>query len=1100
VGPRVRVAPHGTAAIAPPPETKQDPVGAGAKGPRREGVITVLESLKWRLVGPHRGGRVVAVAGHPTDRQVFYFGACAGGVWRTDDGGWTWRNISDGFFTSASVGALAVADADPNVIYAGTGECSIRSNVVAGDGVYRSTDGGRTWQHAGLRETRHIGRVRVHPRDPDTVYVAALGHAYGPNPERGVYRSRDGGRHWELVLHRSDRAGCVDLSMDPTNPRILYAGFWEVRRYPWGLESGGPGSGLFKSSDGGDTWVELSGRPGLPKGLTGKHGVAVSPARPDRVWALIEAEDGGLFRSDDGGETWIRVNEQRELRQRAFYYTHLYADPRDPEVCYVLNFHFWRSDDGGRTFAAIPTPHVDNHDLWLDPRDPRRMIEGNDGGACVSFTGGTSWSTLYNQPTAQFYHVTTDTRFPYRLYGSQQDNTTCCIPSRSARGAITLADWYPVGGGENGYIAVRPDDPDIVYAGDHTSLTRYDHRTGQSQQITVWPERPSGWGSGDLKYRLQWTYPVHLSPHDPGVLYVGAQYVLRSTDEGRSWERISPDLTRAEPSTMLASGGPITKDNSGAEYYATIFAFAESPRQRGVLWAGSDDGLIHVSRDGGASWRNVTPDRALLPEWSRISIIEASPHDPATAYVAANHYQQDDDRPLLLKTHDYGASWRPIVNGIRAGDFTRCIREDPVRRGLLYCGTEHGVYVSFDDGESWDAALQRNLPVVPVHDLVVHGTDLVAATHGRSFWILDDITPLRQMSDEIRRAAVHLFEPRTAYRLRGGGGWAQAGRAEGRDYLSVAGLVVTQAQQGGETAYLDAGANPPNGAIIHYYLRQAPAGELTLAFYDAAGNLVRQFSSGPAGGEAGGGAGTGGGTGAGTGGDVYQREAGGGREPRVPAAAGMNRFVWDLRYPGATAAEGTPPSPGGAGPVVVPGTYRVRLTVDGTSQDRTFEVRLDPRVRASQADLEAQLRLLLQVRDKLSETNAAIGRIRQLRAQVEAWVARASGRPSAEKVAAAGRSLAARLTAVEEQLIQTRSRSNQDSLNFPVMLNAKLLGLAMSVGAADAAPTRQQGEVYADLAGRVDAQLRALAAVLETEVPMFDAAVREAGIPPVAAG
>ena len=1049
----------------------------------------MLESLKWRLVGPHRGGRVAAVAGHPTDPQVFYFGACAGGVWKTDDAGWTWQNVSDGFFTSSSIGALAIADADPNVIYVGTGECSIRGNIVSGDGVYRSTDGGKTWKHLGLKDTRHIGRVRVHPKDPDTVYVAALGHAFGSNPERGVYRSRDGGKHWDLVLHRSNTAGCVDLSMDPTNPRILYAGFWETQRFPWGMDSGGPGSGLFKSTDGGDTWVDLSGRPGLPKGLTGKHGVAVSPARPDRVWALIEAEDGGLFRSDDAGETWTRVNEQRELRQRAFYYTHLYADPKDPEVCYVLNFHFWRSDDGGKTFSNIPTPHVDNHDLWLDPRDPRRLIEGNDGGACVSFSGGGSWSTLYNQPTAQFYHVTTDTRFDYRLYGSQQDNTTCSIPSRSGKGAITLGDWHPVGGGENGYIAVRPDDPDIVYAGDHTSLTRYDDRNGQSQQITVWPERPSGWGSGDLKYRLQWTYPVHLSPHDSNVLYVGAQYVLRSTDEGKSWAAISPDLTRAEPSTMVASGGPITKDNSGAEYYATVFAFAESPRQRGVLWSGSDDGLIHVSQDGGGSWKNVTPPASLLPEWSRISIIECSPHDPATAYVAANHYQQDDNRPLLFRTSDYGASWQLIVNGIRDGDFTRCIREDPVRRGLLYCGTESGVYVSFDDGASWDGSLQRNLPVVPVHDLEVHGTDLVAATHGRSFWILDDITPLRQMTAEVRGAAFHLFEPRTAHRVRGGGGWAQAGVPDRRDYLSAAGVVVTQVQRGGETTYLDAGTNPPGGAIIHYHLREAPVGEVTLAFFDGAGNLVRSFSSKPAGSGEGG-----------AGGDVYQREAGGGREPRAPAASGMNRFVWDLRHPGAKPASGTPASPGGAGPTALPGTYRVRLTVNGTSQDRTFEVRLDPRVKATQADLEAQMRLQLQIRDKLTATNEAISKIRSLRAQAEGWVARAETRSGAEAVAAAGKAMAAKLTAVEEQLIQTKAKSNQDSLNYAVMLNAKLVGLLMSVSAADAAPTRQQGEAHADMAGRVDAQLKSLAAVLETDVPMFDSVLREAGIPAVSAG
>jgi photosystem II stability/assembly factor-like uncharacterized protein len=1042
----------------------------------------VTEALRWRLVGPHRGGRVSAVAGDPTNPQVFYFGACAGGVWKTDDGGWSWRNISDGYFRTAAVGALAVADADPNVIYAGMGECALRSNVVAGDGVYRSVDGGCTWRHLGLDDTRHIGRVRIHPRDPDVAYVAALGHAYGPNRQRGVFRTRDGGRSWEHVLFRSERAGCVDLCLDPTNPRILYAGFWEVQRSPWGLESGGPGSGLFKSSDGGDSWVELSEAPGMPRGLKGKIGVAVSPARPQRVWALIEAEDGGLFRSDDGGTTWQRVNEQRELRQRAFYYTHVYADPVDPEVVYVLNFHFWRSDDGGRTFTVIPTPHVDNHDLWLDPRNPRRLIEGNDGGACVSFNGGASWSTLYNQPTAQFYHVTTDTAFPYRLYGSQQDNTSCCIVSRSHRGAITIADWHPVGGGENGYIAVRPDDPDIVYAGDHTSLTRFDRRTGQSQQITVWPERPSGWGSGALKYRLQWTYPVLLSPHDPNVLYVGAQCVLRSTDEGRSWQVISPDLTRADPATMQPSGGPITKDNSGAEYYATIFALAESPRQRGLLWAGSDDGLVHVSRDGGASWQDVTPPAALLPEWARIMILEPSPHDPATCYLAATRYQLDDLRPYLFKTNDYGRTWQPISDGIPADDFTRVIREDPVRRGLLFCGTESGVYVSEDDGAHW-RSLRHNLPVVPVHDLAIKDDDLVAATHGRSFWILDDITPLRALTDAVRQAPVHLFAPRTAVRVRAGGGWGQGG-GPGRDYTSAGGLVVTTERRSlpdgsTELVHLDAGSNPPAGATIYYHLRERPRGEVTLTFLDAAGRVVRSFSSRPGGGGA-------------APADAYQREVAGGREPRVPCEAGLNRFVWDLRYPGARAAEGTPPSPGGVGPQVVPGTYHVRLTVDGQAFDRTLEVRLDPRVPASQADLEEQLQLLLRIRDKLDETNAAIARIRQLRAQAEAWAARTAGEP-----AAMARAIAAKLTAIEEELIQVRSRSNQDSLNYPVMLNAKLLGLFMSVGAADAAPTRQQHECFADLAARVDAQLQALAAVVATDLPAFEAALRAADVPAV---
>src|SRR5918911_1487377 len=603
------------------------------------------------------GGRVVAVAGDPHDPMVFYFGACAGGVWKTTDGGTSWENVSDGFFRTAAVGAIAVADADPNVVYAGTGETCIRGNVSHGDGVYRSTDGGKTWANVGLADTRHIAKIRVHPKDPDLVYVAALGHAWGPNEERGLYRSRDGGTTWEKILFhpsRSDRAGAIDLSMDPHNPRILYAAFWEAQRTPYSLSSGGPGSSLYKSTDGGDTWMELTTKQGLPAGGQGKSGVAVSPAKPDRVWALVEAEDGALFRSDDGGETWQRLSEDGELRRRAWYYMHLYADPQDPDTVWVLNLQCWKSTDGGRTFTAVPTPHGDNHDLWIDPRNPRRMIEGNDGGACVTFNGGASWSTLYNQPTAQFYHVTTDTQVPYRIYGSQQDNTALSIPSLSVRGAIAQTEWYEPGGGETGYIAVRADDPNVVFGGAIGSgegngrLLRYDHRTGQERNLPVWPELMSmGECARDLKYRFQWTFPIVISPHDPSVLYVAANVVLRSTDEGASWEVISPDLTRNDVTKMGPSGGPITRDNTGVEVYGTIFALVESPHERGVFWAGSDDGLVHLSRDGGESWQDVTPPD--LPEWALISIIEPSPHDPATAYLAATRYKLDDFQPTSKK-------------------------------------------------------------------------------------------------------------------------------------------------------------------------------------------------------------------------------------------------------------------------------------------------------------------------------------------------------------------------------------------------------------------------------------------------------------------
>ncbi|HYK86744.1 MAG TPA: hypothetical protein VEV19_15350, partial [Ktedonobacteraceae bacterium] len=630
----------------------------------------LLNALEWRSIGPYRGGRVVAVAGDPVHQQVFYFGSTGGGVWKTNDGGQYWQNVSDGYFKRASVGAIAVAPSDPNVIYVGMGEATIRGNVSHGDGVYKSTDMGKTWTHLGLEDTRHIGQVRVHPHNPDVVYVAALGHAHGPNKERGVYRSRDGGKTWENILFKSEKAGAIDLAMDPTNPRILYASFWEAKRLPHTLISGGEDSGMYKSTDGGDTWTEITRNRGLPTGLIGKVGLAVSPAKPERVWAIVEAEDGALFRSDDSGESWQRLSEQGGIRARAWYYMHIIADPQDAETLWALNVQAWKSIDGGRSFFEVPIPHGDHHDLWIDPRNPMRMIEGNDGGACVSFNGSESWSTIYNQPTEEFYHVITDTQVPYRVYGAQQDNSTISVPSRSPLAGITIADCYAVGGGESGYIAVRPDDPNIVFAGNYQGyLTRYDHRSQQRRYIAVWPELASGWGAKDQKYRFQWTYPILLSPHDPNVLYVTGNHVFRSTDEGASWDVISPDLTRNDPTKLEPSGGPITKDNTGAEYYCTIFAFAESPIERGLFWAGSDDGLVHISRDNGESWENVTPID--LPGWALISIIEPSPHDAATAYVAATRYKLDDFQPYLFKTNDYGKTWTQITTGIASNAFTR---------------------------------------------------------------------------------------------------------------------------------------------------------------------------------------------------------------------------------------------------------------------------------------------------------------------------------------------------------------------------------------------------------------------------------------------
>ena len=771
-----------------------------------------FKALQWRSIGPYRGGRVTAVAGVASQPFVYYLGATGGGLWKSIDGGVNWLPVSDGFFGTGSVGGIGISDSDPNVIYVGMGESPPRGNVSHGDGVYKSTDAGKTWKRVGLEDTRQIARVRVHPRNPDLVYVAAIGHIFGPNEQRGIFRSKDGGKSWEKILYRNDRTGAIDLILDPTNPNILYAAFWEVRRTPYSFESGGAGSGLFKSTDGGDTWTELTRNEGLPKGIIGKVGLTVSPANPDRVWAIVEAEDGGVFRSDDGGKRWTRVNGERNLRQRAWYYSRIYADPQNAESVYVLNTGFYRSNDGGKTFNAISVPHGDNHDLWIAPNDPQRMIESNDGGANVSVNGGRTW-TDEDQPTAQFYRVMVDNDFPYHIYGAQQDNSTVRIASRTDDAGISRQDWFDVGGGESGWVTPYPKDSEIVFAGSYGGLiTRYDHHTGQLRNVSPWPENPMGHGAADLKYRFQWNFPIIFSPHDPETMYAGANVLFKSNNQGQSWEVISPDLTRNDRSKQAATGGPITKDNTSIEYYCTIFTVIESPVKAGVIWTGSDDGLVHVTRDGGKNWENVTPKN--MPEWIQINSIEASPFDPATAYVAATMYKTDDFRPYLYKTNDYGKTWKKIVSGIPETIFTRVIREDPSERGLLYAGTETGMYVSFNDGESWQS-LQLNLPIVPITDLIIHKgeKDLIAATQGRSFWILDDITVLHQMADAANANGAFLFKPEDTYRLQGGGGPPLP-----------------------PTATL--GQNPPNGAVIYYYLKDKPSSQITLEILDSVGHSL----------------------------------------------------------------------------------------------------------------------------------------------------------------------------------------------------------------------------------------------------------------------
>jgi photosystem II stability/assembly factor-like uncharacterized protein len=1019
----------------------------------------LLKELRFRLIGPFRGGRAVAVAGVPSQPNVYYFGATGGGVWKTTDSGLNWTPISDGFFKTGSVGAIAVADSDPNTIYAGMGEACVRGNASHGDGVYKSTDGGRTWRNVGLGDTYHIGAVRIHPKDANLVYVAAQGHLWGPNEQRGVYRSTDGGGTWKQVLTRGPKAGAVDLAMDPSNPRVLYAAFWEISRKPWRMDSGGPGSGLWKSTDGGDTWTDLSRAPGMPRGVQGRIGVTVSPINTERVWAIVEASDGGVFRSDNGGRTWTKQNDQNILRQRAWYYSHIFADTQNADTVYVLNTGFYRSIDGGRTYTAIRTPHGDDHGLWIAPDSAQRMIESNDGGAAVTKDGGRTWSSEDNQPTSQFYRVALDQDFPYHAYGAQQDNTTVRTATRTASAGITDRDWYDVGGGESGWIAPDPRNSEIVFAGSYGNLiTRQDHRTGQVRNINAWPDNPMGYGADALKYRFQWSFPIAFSPHDPKELYIGSNVVMKTMNEGQNWEVISPDLTRNDKSKQASSGGPITQDNTSIEYYDTIFTFMESPLKKGEIWVGTDDGLVQLTRDGGKRWENVTPKG--IPEWIRINSIDVPTFDAGTAYVAATNYQQDDFAPYLYKTVDYGKTWKKIVSGIPNNAFTRVVREDPNHRGLLVAGTETGLYVSRDDGDTWKS-FQLNLPIVPISDIAFHKREreLVVATQGRAFWVLDDLPLLYQLTDSVAPEDAHLFAPKDTYRFGAGGRGGGGNRTPGPP----------------------TGDNPPGGVVVNYWLKNRPQGDVTLEFLDAAGKVVNQASSRA----------------------PEQRPAATGeagedenRTPpaaRVPAQQGMNRYVWNMRYPDAASFPGMILWAGGVtGPRAAPGRYQVRLSVDGKSQTQPFEILKDPRVPTTPEDYAKQLTLSLQVRDKLSETNDAVIRIREVRKQLDEYAKRPD-----KAVADAAKALAEKLTAVEEALYQTKNRASQDPLNFPIRLNNKLAYVMGVVQSSDDPPTAQSYMVYEDLATQVNGELKKLDGLLTNDLAAFNKRVHDSNVPAV---
>jgi len=804
-------------------------------------------SMEYRLVGPFRGGRSAAVTGVPGKPNLFYFGAAGGGVWRTTDGGRAWENISDGFF-GGSIGAVEVAQSDPNVLYVGGGEKTVRGNVSSGYGVWKSVDAGKTWQQAGLEKTRHIPRLKVHPDNPDIVYAAVLGNIYKPTEARGVYKSTDGGQSWRQVLFVNDLAGAVDLTLDPTNPRILYASTWRVQRTPYSLSSGGEGSALWKSTDSGETWKEISTHDGFPEGTLGIIGVTVSPVNSQRVWAIVEnKEKGGLYRSEDGGKTWSQVNSERKLRQRAWYYTRLYADTQDEDVVYVLNVRYHKSTDGGKTFNTFNAPHGDHHDLWIAPEDPNRMIIGDDGGAQISYDGGTTWSTYYNQPTAQFYRVTTDNAHPYRIYVAQQDNSTIRIRHRSDGRAIGDDDWEETAGGESAHIAVDPQNNDIVYGGSYGGfLTRVNHDAGTVRAVNVWPDNPMGYGAEGMKYRFQWNFPIIFSRHNPKKLYTFSNHVHMSTNEGESWELLSPDLTRNDPDKLVSSGGPITQDNTGVEYYCTIFAANESPIKEGLMWVGSDDGLIHITKDGGQNWENVTPEG--MPEWNMINSIEPSAFDEGTCYVAATRYKLGDFTPYLYKTEDYGKTWSLITDGIPEEHFTRVVREDPKRKGLLYAGTETGMYISFDDGASWNP-FQLNLPIVPITDLTIKDNNLIVATQGRSLWILDDLTVLHQLEEASKNSSAILYKPKDSYRTKG---------------------------RASSTPSLTAGQNPPNGVVTHFYMKDfSEKDSVSLTYTSMAGDTLANYST-------------------------FAKE----KNKKLTVEKGGNTHVWDTRGKGAERLDG----------------------------------------------------------------------------------------------------------------------------------------------------------------------------------------------------
>ncbi len=1000
-----------------------------------------LSKVKYRLVGPWRGGRSGAVTGSYKNKNTFYFGATGGGVWKTTDGGSNWRNISDKFF-GGSIGAVAVAPSDESIIYVGEGENTMRGNVSEGlGGMWRTEDGGRTWQNIGLKDGRHIIRILIHPRNPNIVWAAVMGHLFGPNEERGVYKTVDGGKTWKKVLYVNNQTGCSDLVMEPGNPTTFYAGMWRLVRTPYSLESGGEGSGLYKSTDGGETWTNITSKKGLPKGTWGIVGVAVAPSNTDKVYALIENANGGMFMSTDAGDTWTLTSSDNNIRQRAWYYTKVFVDPKNENIVYAPNVGFMRSRDGGRTFQSSNTPHGDHHDLWIDPEDGNRMIVADDGGAQTSFDAGTNWSTYMNQPTAQFYRVSTDNSFPYRILGAQQDNSTIRIKSRTYGSSITELDWEATAGAESGYVVADPLNPDVVYGGNYGGyLSRLDHKTGENRAISVWPDNPMGAGADVLKYRFQWNFPIFFSPNNPKKLYAAGNALFATANEGQSWEQISPDLTTNDKSKQISSGGPITKDNTSVEYYCTIFTAAESPYETDLLWTGSDDGLIHVSKNGGKNWENVTPPGA--PKWIMWNCIEADPFKKGAAYFVGTRYKVDDYAPYIYKTEDYGKSWKLIVNGIDKMHFTRALRADQKRQGLLYAGTEFGMYISYDDGTTWKK-FQLNLPVVPITDLIIKNNDLVVATQGRAFWVIDDLTPVQQMNTDVVSKNLHVFPVVASYRTQGSG---------------FGNFGITNR---------NAGVNPANGTVMHYWVKDVnDSTKSMITIYNSKRDTIKTFVS-----------------------DSKDNNR------KLEVSKGMNQFVWNMMYPEGERIEGMVLWNGVPGGIkAAPGQYYAKINIGKDSSEVPFTILADPNYKISQADYEDQFNFLTKAKDKFNEVQRAIKDIRTLRSQINEFTGRA-GKDLPKEVKQMADSINKQMTAIEETLYQTKAKSSQDVLNYPIRINDKISGVFDAASSGTQAPSKQVKDVFNELSTQADAEIAKLRKIKEVDIPQLNQLIREKSLP-----